>query len=397
MAKKKKKRGPSGSGSIRKRKDGTWEGRYTYTDEYGVRKRASVYASTQAECQKKLNAALAAADKHEQIEKPSQITLADWFSIWLKDYCRNVRPETREEYRRKAEKHIISVLGNAILSNITPMQVQRWINRLADGHEDQKPLAPKTVKNLHGLLHVCLKQAVKVGLIKANPADNANLPRVEKPDLHPLMDDQISDFLVAIHGHRFENLFLIALFTGLRQSELLGLQWRDIDLDRAQLIVRRQLQKEKGKGEDNRYIFVDPKNGKERIVPLPPSVVKAFRDQQRLQAEWQLQAGPAWDNNHDLVFTDEIGHNLSHRTVYNNFKKVVASIGCPMTRFHDLRHSCAILQLQAGVPVKAVQEQLGHHSSAFTMDVYGAVSGAMMDDSRTKLEQIIQDAQYNAG
>lgn len=99
-----------------------------------------------------------------------------------------------------------------------------------------------------------------------------------------------------------------------------------------------------------------------------------------------------WCNEHDLIFTDEIGQHLSHRSVYHHFKKIVTAIGCPEARFHDLRHSCAILELQAGVPVKSVQEQLGHYFSAFTMDVYAAVSETMMEDTRNKLEKIIKDA-----
>ena len=271
------------------------------------------------------------------------------------------------------------------------MQVQRWVNQLSKGTEVQKPLAAKTVKNIHGILHSALKQAVLIGLLKSNPADNAKLPKLKKPELKPLMDEDVSNFLKAIKGHRYEYAYLVDLFTGLRQSELLGLKWEDVDWEGERLTVRRQLQKEKGRG--GKYYFVDEtKNGKDRIVPLAPSVIKALRSQQAKQARWQLSAGELWCNEHNLIFTDEIGQHLSHRSVYHHFKKIVTAIGCPEARFHDLRHSCAILELQAGVPVKSVQEQLGHYSSAFTMDVYAAVSETMMEDTRNKLEKIIKDA-----
>ena len=212
-----------------------------------------------------------------------------------------------------------------------------------------------------------------------------------EPELKPLMDENVSAFLKAIKGHRYEYVYLVDLFTGLRQSELLGLKWEDVDWEGERLTVRRQLQKEKGRG--GKYYFVDEtKSGKDRIVPLAPSVIKALRSQQVKQACWQLSAGELWCNEHDLIFTDEIGQHLSHRSVYHHFKKIVTAIGCPEARFHDLRHSCAILELQAGVPVKSVQEQLGHYSSAFTMDVYAAVSETMMEDTRNKLEKIIKDA-----
>ena len=387
----KRKRSAAGSGSLRQRKDGTWEGRYTYVDELGVKRRRSVYSRSQAECQKKLNAALSAADRHEHVNAPSRVTVQGWIDTWLTDYCRGLRPSTQDDYRRKADRHIIPALGGAYLVQLTPTQVQRWVNRLSENREDQKGLSPKSVKNIHGILHTALKQAVSSGLLKTNPADNTKLPSVKRPELKPLMDENVNAFLRAIRGHRYESLFLVALFTGMRQSELLGLQWRDVDFESQKVTVRRQLQKEKGRG--GVYYFVDEtKNGKDRVVPLAPSVVKVLRTQQRQQAEWQLMAGELWENLYGLVFTDEIGQHLSHKSVYNNFKKVVTKIGCPEVRFHDLRHSCAILELQAGVSVKAVQEQLGHFSSAFTMDVYAAVSEAMMDDTRRRVEKIIKDA-----
>ena len=388
---KKSGRAASGAGSIRKRSDGTWEGRYTYTNEFGVKKRGSVYSKTQGECRRKLTAALSAVDNCDQITKPSKQTLETWLNTWMEEYCRNLKPATQEDYRRKADRYIIPMLGNAQLIALTPMQVQRWVNRLSKGSKNQSPLSPKTVKNIHGILHSALKQAVRIGLLKTNPADNAKLPRVKRPELKPLMDSSVSDFLHVIKGHKYEYVYLVDLFTGLRQSELLGLKWDDINWENGSLLVRRQLQRERRRG--NRYYFVDEtKNGKERIVPLAPSVIQALRSQQAKQAEWQLKAGELWNNEYDLVFTNEMGQHLTHDSVYHYFKKLVAQIGCPDVRFHDLRHSCAILELQAGVPVKSVQEQLGHYSSAFTMDVYAAVSETMMDDTRAKVEKIIKDA-----
>ena len=235
-------RGAKGGGSIRKRSNGVWEGQYTYTDEFGVRKNGSVYSKSQAEYQKKLNAALAATDNQEQVVKPSKQTLESWLDTWMTDYCQTLKPMTQEDYRRKAARYIIPTIGAATLSKLTPMQVQRWVNQLSKGTEDQKPLAPKTVKNIHGILHSALKQAVLIGLLKSNPADNAKLPKLKKPELKPLMDEDVSNFLKAIKGHRYEYAYLVDLFTGLRQSELLGLKWEDVDWEGERLTVRRQLQ-----------------------------------------------------------------------------------------------------------------------------------------------------------
>ena len=174
----------------------------------------------------------------------------------------------------------------------------------------------------------------------------------------------------------------------MRQSEILGLQWQDVNFAKQEIRICRQLQKDRtGKG----YIFIDEtKNGKDRVIPIPPTVAAVLKAQQREQKQWRLVAGPAWKNEHNLVFTNELGDHLRHSTVYQHFKKLVKKIGMDETRFHDLRHSTAILELQNGCSVKAVQSQLGHYSSSFTMDTYAAVSDTMKQDTRNRLEQYIQ-------
>lgn len=383
------KRNAHGAGSLRQRKNGTWEARYTYVDELGVKKRGSVYAKTQGECQRKLTAALASVNAGERQTKPERQTLETWISTWLDVYCKHLKPMTVEDYKRKSDRYIIPTIGKAKIATLTPVQVQRFVNKLSEGYDDQKPLSPKSVKNIHGILHSALKQAVLAGIIRENPADNTRLPKVKKPELKPLMDDDVSRFLSAIKGARYERLYLLDLFTGLRQSELLGLQWEDVDFDAGKLTVRRQLQKQR----NGQFVFIDTtKNGKSRVVPLAPSLLKVLREQKRQQTEWHLAAGELWNNPQNLVFTDEVGDHLTHRSVYHEFKKIVKAIGMPSTRFHDLRHSCAIMELQAGVSVKAVQEQLGHYSSAFTMDVYAAVSEIMQQDTKNKVETLITKA-----
>jgi hypothetical protein len=158
----------------------------------------------------------------------------------------------------------------------------------------------------------------------------------------------------------------------MRQSELIGLRWDDVDLENGTILVCRQIQKSRATG---KYVHLDEtKNGKQRIAAIAPSVVKILKEQKRQQMEWQLAAGELWQNSERLVFTDEMGRHIRHNTMLCHFKDIVTSIGRPNVRFHDLRHSYAISALQAGDSVKNVQEQLGHYSSAFTMDIYAAVS-----------------------
>lgn len=294
---------------------------------------------------------------------------------------------TVSDYQSKSARYIIPHLGSVQITALTPIQVQRFCNKLHSGYDGQKPLSAKTVKNIHGILHSAMKQAVLSGIIHTNPADNTKLPKIKRPELKPLMDDSVTKFLNAIRGHQFERLYIVDLFSGLRESEVLGLRWGDVDFESGQLTVCRQLQKDR-KGN---YIFLDEtKNGKARTISIAPSVMKVLQEQQRTKIEWRLKAGPLWSNERNLVFTNEIGEHLKHDTVYRHFKKIVRSIDMPDTRFHDLRHSCAILALQAGCSIKAVQEQLGHYSSAFTMDVYASVSDTMKKDTQDKMEALIK-------
>ena len=387
MPRKNNSRAAQGSGNIRQRPDGRWEARFTYTDELGKQKRASVYADTQKEARKKLTAALKSVDEGSY-RKTQRYTVQQWMEEWVSVYCRELKPSTIDGYRSKAKTWINPALGTVQLSALTNTTIQKFYNQLRDGNKDHKPLSPKSIQNIHGIFHRALKQAVIAGLIPSNPADNVKLPKVKKPDLSPLMDDNIGKFMEAIQGDRFERLFILALFSGMRQSEIIGLRWDDVDLDNGTILVRRQLQKSRSSG---KYIYVgETKNGKERTVSIAPSVAKVLRQQKAQQAEWQLAAGSLWNNADNLVFTDEAGNHIRHNTMTEHFKNAVASIGMPGARFHDLRHSYAISALQAGDSIKAVQEQLGHYSSAFTMDVYAAVSDTMRRESQNRMEALFQ-------
>ena len=387
MARKSNTRAAQGAGSIRQRPDGRWEARFTYTDELGQKKRGSVYADTQKECRQKLTAAVQAVDSGTY-RKTQRYTVAQWLDEWIATYCRDLKPSTIEGYRSKAESRIKPYLGEIQLSALNNVKIQKYYNQLLEGDKDHVPLSPKSIKNIHGIFHKALKQAHIAGLIPSNPADNVALPKVKKPELNPLMDEDIARFMSAIKGDRFERLFIVALFSGMRQSELLGLRWDDVDLDNGLITVRRQLQKSRSTG---KYIYIDEtKNGKSRIAAIAPSVVNVLKRQRAQQIEWQLAAGPLWSNEHNLVFTDEMGQHIKHNTVVYHFKDIVSSLGLDNVRFHDLRHSYAINALQAGDSVKAVQEQLGHYSSAFTMDIYAAVSNTMRKDSQNRMEGVIK-------
>ena len=335
MPRKSNTRAASGLGNIRPRADGRWEARFTYTDDLGQKRRASIYAGTQKECRQKLTAALKAVDDGSYI-KTQRYTVSQWLDEWLSTYCKDLKPATISGYRSKIETRIKPYIGNSMLSALTNTQLQKFINRLEDGDKEHKPLAPKSIQSIHGILHKALDQAVMAKIIHSNPADHIKLPKIKRPDLAPLMDDNVSRFLEAIKGDKFERLFIVDLFSGLRLSEIIGLRWDDVDLNAGLLTIRHQIQKSYS---NDGYIFLDEtKNGKERVAAIAPSIVKVLKTQRARQAEWRLAAGPCWNNPYNLVFTDELGEHLKHKTINNHFKKIVASIGLENTRFHDLRH-----------------------------------------------------------
>lgn len=229
---------------------------------------------------------------------------------------------------------------------------------------------------------------VQLCYIRFNPADACILPRAERKELHPLDETQITAFLKAISGHRFKDLYQVTLFTGMREGEALGLTWDAVDFGAGTILINKQLQRERGG--NGKYHLVSTKNGKGHSITPAPSVMTTLKRVRSHQALWKMQNRDYWDNPMNLVFTDEIGGNLSAQTVYLHFKKIAASIGTPETRFHDLRHSFAVASIRSGDDIKTVQENLGHATAAFTLDVYGHVTEQMKKESAARMEGFIK-------
>ena len=371
------KRNAAGAGSIRKKtvlRDGReytyWEARLTVGVDPGTGKqiRRSFSGASQREVREKMQAAAVAVND-------------------------STYPLTRSTYKNKVESTIKPTLGAVKLQALKAPQIQKMLNDLHRGTSGRKPLSAKTVKDIYGILHRALGQAVEVGYLRINPSDACKLPRVERQEIRPLDEAQTAAFLNAIHGQPFERLFIVDLLTGLRQGELLGLRWKDVDFDAGTVTVAQQLLKSKEKG--GTYFFGSLKNDKTRLLTPASSVMKALREQRRVQTEWRLKAGEFWEDS-GLVFTDELGHHLSHVTVRKHFKKAVESIGIPEARFHDLRHSFAVNSLQAGDNPKTVQENLGHATAAFTLDVYAHATERMKRDSANRMEALFQSTKKAA-
>ena len=179
----------------------------------------------------------------------------------------------------------------------------------------------------------------------------------------------------------------MTLFTGMREGEVLGLTWDCVDFENRTIVVRQQLQKVRGsKGV---YELSTPKNGKTRTLTCARFVMELLSDRQRQQRQDRLAAGELWQSKWDLIFTNELGGNLCAQTVYLHFKGLAKAAGIPEARFHDLRHSYAVAALRAGDDIKTVQENLGHHTAAFTLDTYAHVTERMKQDSADRMDRFI--------
>lgn len=381
------KKSAAGIGNIRKKtvirngKEYTfWEARYTEGFDPGTGKQVqrSISGKTQKEVRQKLQAATSAIAAGSYVA-PCKMTLGEWLDIWKKEYLGSVKPLTVKDYYNQIDNHIKPAMGAVRLDSLETHMIQRFYNTLTD--KAGKPLSPKTVKNIHGVLHKALQQAIANGYISQNPAAACILPKIQKPEIKPLEPDEIALFLKEANKDSYSNLFTVAIFTGMRQGELLGLSWENVDFKNGVIYVKQQLQ-----CKDGEYFFCTPKSGKGRTIAPASVVMDALHQQWRDQRIASMEAGEEWSNPNNLVFTDPLGKNLVRRTVVKHFKSVAQRVGIPDARFHDLRHSFAVTSLQAGDDIKTVQANLGHATAAFTLDVYGHVSEKMRSDSATRMQ-----------
>ena len=385
----------SGMGNIRKvfktRNGKTYtyyEARYTegYDPGTGKQIQRSITGKTQKEVTQKLKAVLTDIDKGDYIA-PCKMTVGEWLDKWSADYLGAVKPSTVCAYKATINTHLKPGLGATRLDVLDTQLIQSFYNGLLKPTKQREAISPKTVKNVHGVLHKALQQALVNGYIRLNPTDGCVLPRIEKKQVKPLDEDQITAFLKAIRGHQFEQLFIVTLFSGMREAEALGLTWDCVNFSKGTITINKQLQMVRGgKGE---YRLAPTKNSKVRTVTLAPFVLDTLRRVQRKQLDNHVRYGELWENT-GFVFTNELGQHLKTHTVYKNFKTVVRELGYEDARFHDLRHSYAVASIKSGDDIKTVQENLGHATAAFTLDVYGHVTDQMKRESAARMEQFIQ-------
>lgn len=362
-------------GSIRRRPDGTYEARYVGADG----RRHSVYAKTLREAQQRLRASLAGA---EQGIAPIglRLTVGAFLDDWLATSVRpRLRPATAASYESTVRLYIKPAIGGLPLAKLTPEDVSRMLAGL-DGE-----LSPTTRRYVYTVTRIALGRALKSGRVSRNVATLIDPPKASSRELVPPSLAEVGTFLASVRGDRLEPLYVTAIGLGLRQGELLGLRWPDVDLEGGSLTIRQQLSQRTG------TLAVPKTERSRRTLRLGSEVTAALREQRRRQLEDRIRAGSSW-HDEGFVFATPIGTPLDGANVTHRFQTALERAGLRRWRFHDLRHASATLRLERGEDLATVSRILGHASITTTANVYGHLTDAMLDQDAERMDGILRHA-----
>jgi len=348
---------------------------------------------TKKDAERRLGELLQAVDNGSYV-KPEKMTVGEHLENWLKEYVLvNTAPRTAEDYEMVIRLHLIPALGNLPLSRLRPEHIQRYYSdKLTNGRCDGKGgLSPKTVRNHHHILHSTLQNAMKLGLIVRNPADAVAVPRVQRSEVQAWDKAEVTAFLEGIKGTTYYPIFYLALYTGMRRSEILALRWQDVDLLLGQVYVSRSLHRLKG-GE---LVFRSTKSDKgRRTIALPPSAVLLLREhREKQQLEKAMMDSTLGED--DLVFGHPDGTPFVPDTITHVWQKILKKSEIKRIRLHDARHTHATVLPAQGVHPKIVQERLGHSSIQMTIDTYSHVLPGLQEAAALRFDEFLQTPSEN--
>ena len=358
------KRRASGEGSIRKRSDGRWEGRYVagHTEE-GKPIRKSVLGKTQAEVKEKLKAALEEAGRVD-VARADEYTVGAWAMNWYNLYAKpNIRESTQRSYEGFLNLRVIPVLGNIPLKKLKARDIQKLYNdtrdhgRITKGKTVKNPgLSASYVQRLHALLHNCLERAVKERLILRNPCDDCIPPKIQKHEMQTLAQEDIHAYLREAERRGVLAMFFLELCTGLRKGELAALRWEDLNTERRTLRIDKQAMSVPGGG----VKVTRPKTETSiRTLSVSKEVIRLLEEEHAKHPDNPYMfPSPATDG---MYYPDAI--NRLH-------EKILKGAGLKHIRLHDLRHTAASTMLQNGVDIKTVSGMLGHYDAGFPLRTY---------------------------
>lgn len=358
----------------------------------GKRKRytKTISAKSDRQAEKELAKFVASVEKGEYIE-PSKSTFEKFVKRWLRDYAeKNLAPKTLHRYKEILNSRILPALGHLQIEKITPVHLLEFYNNLQeDGiRKDGRPggLSERTILHHHRLISAILQDAVEWQVIASNPASRVKPPRVQKKVVDVYDNDQVKILLQAAGEESLKHNVLInlALFTGLRRGELMGLEWMHVNFDKNTLEVRQASQYIPGRGQFTK----SPKNEtSERLLSLPPFLVNLLKQYKKEQAQERLQVGSLWQGS-DRLFTTWDGRHGHPEWPSQWFSKFIKKHRLPPLSFHGLRHTVATMLINQNLPVKNISGRLGHANISTTMDIYGHYLKSADKEAANRLEQV---------
>lgn len=308
---------------------------------------------------------------------------------WLDTYIRPTKsPTTTKRYVEQVEKYIIPALGKKKLQDLKSMDIQNFYNALAEKSPlSDKPLSAKSIKSIHMNFLGALGQAVKMDLIKKNPAKHVEVPKTKKYQAEVYTPEEVQILLENVIDTDMEVPIALLVGLGLRRGEVLALRWQDVDLERGKVYIRRNMVRV-----DKEIIFKDPKTEtSNREIELPSTVLKLLQVERKRYLTNRLKMGEQFEDN-DLVVCWDDGKCINPDTLSQKFRRLIERIGLKHIRLHDLRHTNATLMLEYGVNIKVAQQRLGHASISTTMDIYSHVTEKVEKEAADKLDKGIFEA-----
>jgi integrase len=359
---------------------------YEGLDPVTGRERRSWHAAGTERAEAETLAARLAGQRNGRDDEVRSLTFGAYVTTtWLPGKRLTLRISTWDGYRRKVERHILPTLGRIAIRRLRPAHLEALYERLLHPTDGRRPLAPKSVLEVHLIIRGALADAVRKGLVARNVALVAHAPRlrsIPRVEHQVWTPEQLQTFLRAAAGHRLFPAFWVAAATGMRRSELLGLRWNDIDLRRGIVSINRgliavayELHETRGKTRNAR-----------RPVSLDRTTVEILRAWHTWQQTEQRVVGI---DDHGWVFTDANGRPVHPHAISQAFERIVIRAGLPPIRLHDVRHTHATLLAQAGVHPKVVSERLGHANAKFTIETYQHVMPSMQADAVAVIEDLL--------
>jgi integrase len=356
-------------GTISKRSNGSFRAQITLEG-----RRLSFTGKTVQECRGWIKQTIGQIDGGLSYQGAS-MTFGEYLEIWLRTLKQNRRAKTFLSYRRIADRYILPAFGAVRLRDLQSFRIEQYLTT-----ESEKGVGDRTCQIIYAIMHACLETTVRKGLLGRNPLDAVEKPKVKHPiKIVTLQPEQIQQLLIAAEGDRDAVLYHLALTTGLREGEIIGLKWSDLDWERSRLKIQRQVQRIDGQG----LVFSEPKTQfGNRMIALGQITLEKLQEHRQRQELEKAVAGQQWQEN-GLIFPTTIGTPRDPHNLLKSFKKLLAKARLPNMRFHDLRHTSVTLILNdIGAPIKEAQHRAGHASPSTTINIYGG-------ETTSKLDQVV--------